>query len=79
MKANKRSSAAAQEQVEMIGNQRPRIDRGFGLESQITETITESLPIAVAHKDGSALDAPHHDVVKHSHSIKSGPRGIPRE
>ncbi len=57
----------------MIGNQRPRIDRGFGSENQITETSTESLPIAVAHKDGSALDAPHHDVVKHSHGIKSGP------
>ncbi len=59
------------QEVKMIGKQRPRQDREARLRSDRRQSVDPILPIPVIRKDGSALDSPHHDMVQGTRRIQA--------
>jgi len=59
------------QEVNMIGEQRPRQYREPSLRSDRCQPVDPILPIHVISKDGSSLDSPHHDMVQRTRRIQA--------
>ena len=65
------SLVAAQQQMNVIGQQRPCVSIGVHLRQQRTEPLDETAAVEIVGKDRAALDAADDDVLQQAGVVKS--------
>jgi len=63
---------ASEQQVEVVGDQGPRIAGGLGLPEDLTQALKEVLPVGIGFEYLPPFDAPAHDVVEQTWGVYSG-------
>ena len=67
-----RIASGAQQQVKMIGDQRPGITPGTGLLQDLSQPLSKIVPILIIPEYFAALDTAHDNVVQCAWSVYAG-------
>jgi hypothetical protein len=68
-KGGDRGRAGSQQQMKMVGNQRPRVTEGCGTVNEGAHTFQEIVPVLIAPEYFPAFDAPHDYMVEGAGSV----------